>query len=184
MKKSILIFLGIFICLLAVQPARSQGKLKLVIIRHGEKDVKSDNLNCMGLNRSLKLIKVLHQKIGVPDYTYIPSVGNGSATTHSRMFQTITPFAVSYDLSINSKFKGDDFEGLTESLDKKKGTVLFVWNHENIAALAKALGIKDKKLKWNDDDFDSIWIITGKGKSRVLTIDKEGIMPGKACASY
>lgn len=184
MKKCISIFLWIFICLLAAQPAMSQGKLKLVIIRHGEKDDKNENLNCMGLNRSLKLVKALHDKIGVPDYIYVPSVGNGTKTSHSRMFQTITPFAVNYNLSINSKFKGDDFDDLVDNLDKKTGTVLFVWNHENIAALAKALGIKDKNLNWADSDFDSIWIITGKGKSRILTIAKEGIIPGKACGTW
>lgn len=181
MKKYISIVFLILTCLSLSLSVRSQGKYKFIIIRHGEKQDKLENLNCAGLNRSLKLISVLNKKIGVPDYIYVPSVGNGNTTTHSRMFQTITPFAVNYNMSINSNYKSNDFEGILGDIKQKEGTILFVWEHQSIGELAKALGIKGK-LKWSDSDFDSIWIITGKGKSRVLTIDKEGIIPGKTCA--
>lgn len=184
MKKYLSILLLLLACLTVSLSVRSQGKLKLIIIRHGEKLDKQDNLSCAGLNRSLKLIAVLKKKIGVPDYIYVPSVGNGETTTHSRMFQTVSPFAITNSLSINTGFKSDDFDGLIKDLKHKEGTVLFVWEHENIAGLAKALGIKGKKLNWGDNDFDSMWIITGKGKSRVLTVDKEGIIPGKNCITY
>ena len=184
MKKCNLLVLLLLAFLTMSLSAEAQGKLKLVIIRHGEKLPKQDNLSCAGLNRSLKLINVLNKKIGIPDYIYVPSIGNGNNTTHARMFQTVTPFAANYSLSINSNFKEDDFEGILADLKHKEGTVLFVWEHENIPALAKALGIKGKNLNWKDSDFDSIWMITGKGKSRVLTIDKEGIMPGKNCGPY
>jgi len=184
MKKSILTFLCVSACLLFCLSARSQGKLKIIIIRHGEKQEQYENLNCMGLNRSLKLINVLNKKIGVPDYIYIPSIGNGKKTMRSRMFQTISPFAIKYNVSINSGFSGEDFDGLVNDLKGKKGTVLFVWDHANIVALAKALGVRAKKLNWSDADFDSMWIITGKSKDRVLTIDKEGIVPGANCPVF
>ncbi len=138
----------------------------------------------MGLNRSLKLISVLNKKVGIPDYIYIPSIGNGKKTMRSRMFQTISPFAIKYNLSINSEFGGTDYESIREDLKGKKGVVLFVWDHANIVELAKALGIKTKKLNWSGTDFDSIWIITGKGKSRVLTTDKEGIVPAANCPVF
>lgn len=180
MKKYLIAFL-LLTFTAAFSTAQAQGKFKFVIIRHAEKQDKNDNLSCAGLNRSLKLAEVLHQKIGIPAYVYIPSVGNGARTTHSRMFQTVTPFAVTYNLNINSKFKGDDFKSLLKDLSKKEGLVLFVWNHENIAALANALGIAGK-LEWKDSDFDTIWTITGKGKSRKLQVDKENIIPQNNCA--
>ncbi|SEA19782.1 hypothetical protein [Pedobacter hartonius] len=184
MKKSVIILCFLFAGLTSMMPASAQSKLKIVIIRHGEKQEKYENLNCMGLNRSLKLVNVLHKKIGVPDYIYVPSVGNGATTTHSRMFQTITPFAVTYNLSINSRFGSADLEKIAADLKDKKGVVLFVWNHENIVALAKALGVKVKGLKWSNSDFDSMWTITGKGKNRTLEADREGIVPGQNCGSY
>lgn len=177
-------FLCALFCLASSFSANSQNKLKLVIIRHAEKQDKFENLSCMGLNRSLKLVDLLNKKIGVPDYIYVPSVGNGARTSHSRMFQTITPLAVKYNLSINTAFKGTDFDRILKDLDQKSGTVLFVWDHENIKALAEALGIKKRKLNWNNTDFDSIWIITGKGKNRTLTVDREGIVPSANCPVF
>ena len=83
------------------------NNLKIVIIRHGEKPVEQsdggDNLSCQGQNRALQLASVLYQRIGKPDYTYVPALGMDKSTSHSRMFQTVTPFAVKYDLTINSK---------------------------------------------------------------------------------
>jgi len=173
-----------FACLIAAIPCKSQSKLKIVIIRHAEKQEKLENLSCMGFNRSLKLVNVLSGKIGIPDYVYVPSISNGSKTSHSRMFQTITPFVVRYNLSINSAFKGSDFNSIAKDLVGKKGTVLFVWDHDNIQQLAKALGAKAKKLNWADSDYDSIWIISGKGKNKELTITKEGIVPGANCPVF
>jgi len=183
MKSKILNALCLAFLIISSFQVSSQSKLKIVIIRHGEKQEKFENLNCMGLNRSLKLINVLHQKIGLPDYIYVPSVGNGSKTTHSRMFQTISPFAINYNLSINSNYQSTDLDKIVKDLEGKKGLVLFVWNHESIMSLAKALGVKGKQ-NWGDNDYDSMWIITGKGKNRVLQADREGITPGKVCGPY
>jgi len=183
MKKSVFAFACLLMCLMSVLTLNAQSKLKIVIIRHGEKLDKYENLDCRGLNRSLKLVDVLYKKIGIPDQIYIPSVGNGNKTTHARMFQTISPFASAHNLSINSKYSGTNFDGILKDLDKKQGTVLFVWDHENIAALANALGVKGK-LNWSDADFDSIWIITGKKKNRVLQKDKEGIVPAGNCGPW
>lgn len=184
MKKTLLPFFLLLFCLTFSFSLKAQSDLKIVIIRHAEKQAQNENLNCMGLNRSLKLIGVLHEKIGIPSAIYVPSIGNGNTTTHSRMFQTITPFAVKYNVSINSSFAGNDFDGLTEDIKGKTGTVLLVWNHSRIAALTKALGIKGQKPKWRENDFDSMWVLTGKRKSRVLRIDREGIIPAAGCPVF
>lgn len=181
MKKRILTFVCVLACLLSFS---GKSQTRIVIIRHAEKQDKIENLNCMGFNRSLKLVNVLYKKVGVPNYIYVPSVGNGAQTTHSRMFQTISPFVIKYNISINSAYKGGNFDQIVKDIDQKTGTVLMVWDHENIKGLAKALGIKTKKLEWGDSDFDSIWIITGKGKKRVLTIDHEGIVPAAGCPAF
>ncbi|AMQ00665.1 hypothetical protein AY601_3805 [Pedobacter cryoconitis] len=182
MKKTAFTILCIIYTL--ILPLFVKSQTKIFIIRHGEKQEKNENLNCKGLNRSLKLANVLAKKIGVPAAIYVPSLGNGNQTSHSRMFQTITPFAVKYDLSINSSFDGADYASIAKELKHKKGTVLLVWNHGNIPALAKALGIKHQKLSWNPKDFDSIWIITGSGKDKVLKTDQEGILPVADCPIF
>jgi hypothetical protein len=96
--------------------------LKVVIIRHAEKAKDGDNLSCQGQNRALQLANVLHQKISKPDFTYVPALKLDKATKHSRMFQTVTPFAVKYDLTINSKYAVDDYADIAKSVLKKDGT--------------------------------------------------------------
>jgi hypothetical protein len=157
------------------------NNLKVVIIRHGEKPADGDNLSCQGQNRALQLASVLHQKIKVPEFIYVPALKTDKNTTHSRMFQTVTPFAVKYNLSINSKYGGDDFAEISKSVFKKSGTVLMVWNHSEIPALAKALGVNSPP-DWADSNFDSIWNITYPDGKAVLTKDTEGINPQQNCS--
>lgn len=178
MKKHIFIFiLGIFT--IATQ-AFAQSDLKIVMIRHGEKPFEGDNLTCKGLNRALQLPKVLHAKFGVPNYTYVPKLSNKAETKHARMFETVTPMAVKYNLNINSQFDKDDAEHVAADILTKKGTVLMVWEHHALTDIVRALGVKDKKL-WNDNDFDSIWIITFKDGVATMTTDTEGLSPSDEC---
>jgi hypothetical protein len=154
--------------------------LKVVIIRHGEKPDDGDNLSCQGFNRSVQLPKVLNAKFGIPSHTYVPSLELGKSTSHSRMFQTVTPTAVKFNLKINSEFGEKDTSNAAKDVMTKKNTVLLVWEHSAIPDLAKALGV-DNPPAWKGSDFDSIWIITyPKGKA-TLNLDKEGITPSAEC---
>lgn len=156
------------------------NNLKVVIIRHGEKPQNGDNLSCQGQNRALQLAAVLHEKLNIPDEIYVPSLKSDDATKHSRMFQTITPFAVKYNLPINSKYSSDENNKITKSVFKKEGLVLMVWEHNAIQQLVGALGV-DSAPQWLDTDFDSIWIINYQNGKALLSMDKEGINPSAEC---
>jgi hypothetical protein len=155
--------------------------LKVVMIRHAEKAKDGDNLSCQGQNRALQLANVLYQKIQTPDFTYVPALKADKATKHSRMFQTVTPFAVKYDLTINSKYAVDDFTEVANSVLKKHGTVLMVWSHSEMTKLAQALGVK-KPPQWDDADFDTMWTITYVDGEAQLAQDVEGLNPSIACS--
>jgi hypothetical protein len=159
----------------------SAKPLKIIIIRHGEKPKVGDNLNCKGLNRSLLLPSVIVSKFGVPAFTYVPSLGTDSSTKHSRMFQTVTPLAVRYNLTVNSKFHGKDSSGLAADILKRNGVVLVVWNHDYIIQILHALGVMYTGPVWDDNDFDSIWMINFKNGIAVLSKDKEGLKPAENC---
>ena len=158
--------------------------LKIVIIRHGEKPVDKvdggDNLSCQGQSRALQLPAVLIKKIGKPDYTYVPALKLDKNTAHSRMFQTVTPFAIKYDLTINSKYDESEPNDVAKSVLKKSGTVLMVWEHSAIPDLATALGV-DNPPKWKGADFDSMWILTYANGRAELTVDQEGLSPLANC---
>lgn len=154
--------------------------LKIVIIRHGEKPNEGDNLSCQGQNRALQLAAVLHQELNIPDAIYVPALKSDDKTKHSRMFQTASPFAIKYNVAINSKYSADENEKIAKSVLKKQGTVLMVWEHSAIQALASTLGV-DSPPEWADKDFDSIWVINYQDGKTKLVMDKEGLNPSAEC---
>lgn len=172
-------FLG---SLLFITTTRAQeAHLKIIIIRHAEKPKKGDNLSCQGLNRSMQLPAVLHSRFGLPRAIYVPSMAPGDSTKHSRMFQTIVPFAAKYNLPICSKFHEDDTLALAREARSRQGTVLIVWEHSRIPAIARALGVTDPGLHWPSGDYDSIWIITYHNGVASFKRSKEGLRPSPAC---
>jgi hypothetical protein len=162
------------------QPTASDD-LKAVIIRHGEKPENGDNLSCQGENRALQLPSVLYAKFGSPAFTYVPSLRLDDATKHARMLQTISPFAIKYNLTVNSKFGEKNVADVVKEIKKKTGTVLLVWGHSAIPDLAKALGVKHPP-GWDGKDFDSIWIITYSKGVASLSFDQEGLQPSAECS--
>ncbi|MDR3715060.1 MAG: histidine phosphatase family protein [Puia sp.] len=188
MKKTIQIFILMFIgtgCFTSrgfSQTAGNTDHLKVVIVRHAEKPKTGDNLTCQGINRSLQLVAVLVAKFGVPAYTFVPALGLGESTKHSRMFQTVTPLAAKYNLMVNSKFEEYDSVNIAKDLLGKTGIVLLVWQHHAIAPIVRSLGVKAPDLKWSDDDFDSIWVVTFPKGIPTLTKDVENLTPSSSCS--
>jgi hypothetical protein len=162
--------------------ACSQHKdLRIVFIRHAEKPVNGDNLNCLGLNRSLLLPAVLFKKFGRTDNIYIPTIQTGSDTKHMRMLQTISPYAIKYNLTLNSRFDVDNASGIGSALLRERGTVLVVWEHQGLLPILKYLWGAKTKYDWPADDFDSIWIVTFKNGAPRLTVDRESLTPNPDC---
>jgi hypothetical protein len=179
LKVLLLIIWGLNISVFAQQsPA---GNLKIVFIRHGEKPKKGDNLTCQGLNRALLLPKLLKDRFGIPDSIFVPALVMGESTGHSRMFQTIAPFAIKYNLPINTSHGEKDSVLIANDLKSKNGTIFLVWEHKAIAPIVRSLGVNAPRLKWPDDDYDSIWIVTFKNGAAVLTKEKEGLKPAADC---
>jgi hypothetical protein len=186
-KQMFLIILAGFIAAIASLPCLAKtvpsDDLKVVIIRHGEKPETGDNLSCQGENRALQIPEVIKQKYGIPNFSYVPTLSLGSSTSHARMFQTITPFAIKYNLTINSSYGEKDTSKAAADVMKKTGTVLMVWEHSNIQALVISLGAKSAPSWPSGNDFDSIWVVTyQKGVVTLTTTDSEGITPSPDCS--
>lgn len=155
--------------------------LKLVFIRHAEKSADGDNLTCQGFNRSMRLPALLYKRFGRPNNMYVPAVKPGSVTKHARMLQTISPFAIKYNLSINTEFDSDDHQGIAKALLKENGTVFIIWDHRGIPPILEDLGISSGIPGWPGNDFDSIWIVTFSHKVPSLVKDKEELNPAAGC---
>ncbi len=179
-KKIIALLLFAIFCMIKEASAQTKD-LKLVFIRHAEKPLKGDNLTCQGLNRALQLPAVLYNKFGVPAYLFAPGLALGESTKHARMFETIAPIAIKYNLPINTSHAEKDSLLIANDLKSRKGTAVIVWEHKAIAPIVRSLGITAPNLVWPDDDYDSIWIVTFTGGKAVLSRDKEGLSPSVQC---
>jgi hypothetical protein len=164
--------------------AQSQSKggdLRIIIMRHAEKPDNGDNLSCKGFNRAMMLPGVLVKRFGVPAYVYVPSPSTGKATKSGRMLQTVWPMATKYNLTVNSKFDVEDTKALAKNISAKNGTVLVVWEHNAIRKIISALGVKGGKLKWQGDDYDSLWIVTLHNGKATLSQTTQGINAPDGC---
>jgi len=180
-KTGIYLLAGLLLTIATVHCTFAQaGAKRIVIIRHGEKPDQGDNLSCQGLNRALALPAVLYKKIGLPSAIYVPSINTGKSTNVARMYQTIVPFAIKYNLKVSTKFEVDDATDLAAAIGKQEGTVLVVWEHKQAGKILQALGIAQKE-KWDDADYDGMWIVTYSNGTPVLTKDTEGIHPSASC---
>jgi len=184
--KNKIVFLPIFVLTavslhaLSASSQENTNVQKVIIIRHGEKPSKGDNLSCAGFNRALKLRDVLDKKVGEINAIFVPSLDQGKSTDVARMYQTAIPYAVKHDLPINTKFDVTDEPKLADAIKKQNGTVLVIWEHSHIDNIARELGIKDPG-KWNDSDYDSMWIISFKNKKTVMEKEEENISPSQKC---
>jgi hypothetical protein len=175
------VWLGLWMCAAAPAAAAPSSDLKIVILRHAEKPKEGDNLSCKGLNRALQLPAVLERKFDRPRYVYVPSLSNGRSSKHARMFETVAPFAIKENLTVNSKFEESDVAAAATEVLTLDGTVLMVWEHSQIPPLARALGVPQPP-SWPEDDFDTIWVITFPGGRASMSIDREGLAPAPDCA--
>jgi hypothetical protein len=157
--------------------ASIKNELRIVIIRHGEKSNDDNNLSCKGLNRSWLLPAVVYRKFGIPSKIYVPSIEARSTTKHLRMMQTVTPLAVTYHVQINTRYDENDYDRIAKALSRERGLVVVAWEHGAIQPIIHALVPSAGNIRWRDDDYDTICIISFKGGKPFLTFDAEHINP-------
>lgn len=182
MKKFLIAFLAMF----SIHYAMADETI--VMIRHAEKPEQGlGQLTCQGFNRALKLTGVLTQKFGTPQAIYAPNPGvlkndKGTDYYYVRPLATIEPTAIRLGMPVNLQYAFPQHKEMTEELlqDKYKESTIFVaWEHHLAAQITQDILTKlngqSEKFKWNDDDFDSIYVVTIKDGKATLKIDKQGL---------
>lgn len=145
----------------------------IVLIRHGEKPGGGmGQLDCRGLNRSLKLPAVIAKDFGKPDAIFAPDpakekTDGGISYAYIRPLATVEPTAVRFGMPIDTRFGYDEIEKLQAALEQPQyahATILVGWEHKQLIKLARNLlkdngGDKAVVPKWRGDDFDSIYVL-------------------------
>jgi len=155
----------------------------IVAIRHGEKPAGGlGQLTCRGLNRALKLPKVLVPRFGRPNAIYAPDPAVGVTDGSSRQYSyvrpliTIEPTAIALGMPVNAQIGFTDIAKLQSELTApaNANALIFVaWEHEMLNEFARQMlrsyG-KDPSAvpDWPNDDYDRIYIFKieqNQGKS-------------------
>lgn len=144
---------------------------QILIIRHAEKsDLKTDvDLNPRGYARAAALPTLFPSRFPIPDFLFAARQSKHS----NRPVETITPLARALGLKIDNTYPNEDFGGLARRVLKQPvyggKIVLICWHHENIPALARALGVTNAPAHWPEKRFDQVWRIEYPEGAAALT---------------
>jgi phosphohistidine phosphatase SixA len=133
---------------------------QILVMRHAEKpdDPRDPDLSDRGKIRAAKLADYVPTNLGVPDSLLASALSKHSA----RPIETITPLSEKIGVTIDSTIADRDYPLLAEEIlndAKYEGKLVLVcWHHENIPALALALGASEANIPnpWNPDVFNLI----------------------------
>jgi hypothetical protein len=145
----------------------------IVFIRHGEKPNGGlGQLTCQGLNRALALPAVVARMFGKPDAIFAPNPSiqkkdEGKPYYYVRPLATIEPTAITFGLPVDVSIGAFDTEGLRAALEAplyRTKLLLVAWEHHVIEDIVRTLlashgGELSAIPRWEDDDFDSIYLV-------------------------
>ncbi|MGA3005729.1 MAG: hypothetical protein ABSE20_28840 [Acetobacteraceae bacterium] len=165
----------------------------IALIRHGEKPATGlGQLDCQGLNRALALPAVIRKAFGQPAAIFAPNPAEqkadlGTMYDYVRPLATVEPAAIVFGLPIHADIGQSRIDDLRQQLDLPiyhDAVVLVGWEHRELVPLAQALLQEhggDPKLvpKWNDGDFDSIYLLkirrSGTATTASFEVSHEGL---------
>ena len=128
---------------------------RVILIRHGEKPDKGDDLSPRGYQRARCLAD--HFSSHAYNVTHLFAY-----TDHptKRPVETLTPIANKLGLQIDTRAGRDDIDDLIDHIKKldTNATAVVCWEHKVIRDIAKALGV-DHAPDYYSDDFDHEWRI-------------------------
>jgi hypothetical protein len=189
-------------CKASKQPESAATSTKssetIVVLRHGDKAIGGlGQLNCMGLNRSLALPKLLIERFGRADAIFAPNpadrIRENSFSTQSysyvRPLATIEPTAIQLGLPVNTQLSFTDIAGLQAAVTAPayaNSTIFIAWEHKYAYDFARQMlrahGLDPSQVPaWPSNDFETMYVfhITRTGGTDVpamtFAVQKEGL---------
>jgi hypothetical protein len=150
----------------------------IILIRHAEKPADPDDqhLSPAGVQRAQRLVSFVTTNPAMVKLGSPVAVFATQATKHDngqRTQETVAPLAKALKLPVETPFLSKDYAELANLILSTRAyngkTVLISWNHEEIAKLAGALGVKPRPPKWKGSVFDKVYVISYDKRKPTLT---------------
>jgi hypothetical protein len=199
-------------CKASKQPESAASETKssetIVVLRHGEKAIGGlGQLNCMGLNRSLALPKLLIGRFGRADAIFAPNPADRIRDSFSTRFYsyvrplaTIEPTAIQLGLPVNTQLSLADIAGLQAAVTAPayaNSTIFIAWEHKYAYDFARQM-LRAYRLDpsqvpaWPSDDFETMYVFhitrtAGTGApAMTFAVQQEGLEGSlsSACPSH
>ncbi|HUK37053.1 MAG TPA: histidine phosphatase family protein [Vicinamibacterales bacterium] len=156
----------------------ASGPSVIMLMRHAEDVGENDfNLSPRGYERAKALPKLFASRLPKPDVI----IATRASKSSNRPMETVEPLARELGMSIDNRFRDDDFEILAHDLltdQRYAGKVVLVcWHHGKMRKLAKALGVGGAP-DWPVTQFDHVWVIETKGGRAELKDVHEKLLDG------
>jgi hypothetical protein len=155
----------------------------ILLIRHGEKPPVGNHLSMLGVERAEALPRLFGGEGAAPPHN-LPRPDALFAAAEKRKsnrpVETLVPLSRALGLPIDSHFMDDDCRGLAKRLLRGAfaGKVVLVsWRHDNLPALARALGVEPPYKTWPDGQFDRVWRIDYRNGAPALTEVPQSLVP-------
>jgi hypothetical protein len=180
------------------QPAATNSKETIVVLRHGEKPPGGmGQISCVGLNRALALPKVLIGRFGRADAIFAPNPAvqirensfSDRMYSYVRPLATIEPTAIELGLPVNTQLGFRDIAGLQSAVtapEHANSTIFIAWEHKYAYDFARQMlrsyGMDPSVVPgWPSDDFDTLYVFrisrAAGSSSPVVTfsVQREGL---------
>ena len=163
-------------CVAACLFTRSEAQARpdrVFLLRHAEKpeNARSIQLSERGQERARRLVGFFGARLdqntnNPPVALFATRPTKGAPSVRTR--ETLAPLAEKLKLTIHQPFRSEEYAFLARYLLRDPAfdgkTVIVCWTHDELPALARALGADPKPRSWKSDIYDRVWAIEFKKK--------------------
>ncbi len=180
-KIGVLVLYLVALQLAAARPAQ------VVLLRHAEKPADESNLHLSprGEQRAKALPTLFTRDPALTNHGAPVALFAARPTRkgHSaRPGETLAPLSRALRVPIQTPFPAKDADRVAKTILKDPAydgkTVVVCWVHDELPALAEALGVKPRPPDWRGHVFDRMWVISYAGKQATLQDLPQNLLPG------
>jgi hypothetical protein len=151
---------------------------QIILIRHAEKPADPDDphLSPAGVRRAQRLVSFIRTNPAITRFGLPVAIFATRTTKHDnaqRSGETVAPLGRALRLPVQTPYRSRSYAALAQLILANPSysgkTVLICWNHEEMAQLAAALGVRPRPARWEADVYDLVWLISWRGGRAVLS---------------